>query len=243
MAMNQRLMRPRTSSTLDPRAISGIAFWLDANATSTFTLDGSNGVSTWADRTTNSRNATQTTASNRPTVNSLGFGGKQAVRFAGGLNELLSMGDLSSVFPSAGEVFLAIDTNNDNSYSLYATSANSEYFINGNGKAYFGTFSQSRQNGVTAPSPTSGRHVISIRCSTGGLQVVRVDGAVIFSGSPTNGYFAGTLHVIGNNNNRASDTPFSGWIGEVIAYSTLPSATDRSKIEKYLGSKWGITVA
>jgi len=241
--MSPRLLRPRASGSLDPRTISGIAFWLDANATSTITLDGSGNVETWADKTTNARNATQTTAANRPTLNSLGFNGKQAIRFTGGLNELLSMGNLSAVFPSAGEVFLAVDLNGDTSYSLYATSTNSEYFRNANTLSYFGTFSLSRQNGISASAPSTGRRVISIRCSSGGNQVVRVDGSQLFSGSPVNGYLAGTSHVIGNSNNRATDTPFSGWIGEIIAYSTLPSDSDRSRIERYLGSKWGVTVA
>ena len=245
MGMNPRTLRPRASGYLDPRTISGIAFWLDAStaSTSTLTLDGSSGVSTWADKTVNGRNATQTTASNRPVLNSLGFGGKQAVKFNGGLDELLSMGNLSSVFPTAGEVILAVDLNGDTSYSLYATSTNSEYFRNGNTLSYFGTFSLSRQNGLSVSAPTTGRHIISIRCSNGGNQVIRVDGADLFSGSPVNGYLAGTSHVIGNSNNRASDTPFSGWIGEVIAYSTLPSASDRQRLERSLGSKWGATVA
>jgi hypothetical protein len=245
MAMNQRLMRPSARGYFDPRTIAGIAFWLDAStsSTSTLTLDGSNGVATWADKTVNGRNATQATASNRPVLNSLGFGGKQAVKFNGGLDELLSMGNLSSVFPSAGEVILAVDLNGDTSYSLYATSFNSEYFRNANTLSYFGTFSQSRQSGVNVSAPATGRHIISIRCSSGNNQVVRVDGSDLFNASPVVGYLAGTSHVIGNNNNRAPDSPFSGWIGEVIAYSTLPSASDRQRLERSLGSKWGATVA
>jgi hypothetical protein len=57
-------------------------FWLDASDSSTLTLSGSN-VTTWADKSGNSRNFTQGTSSNGPVYNATGLMGKPTLEFDG----------------------------------------------------------------------------------------------------------------------------------------------------------------
>lgn len=251
MPLSPRTLRPANNFT--PRSITGLALWLDASDSSTLFQDAAattpatatnDPVGAWLDKSGNGRHATQSTGANRPKANAAGMNGSRSVQFSGGNSELLSLGNLSSVFPSAAEVIVAYEPLSDTSYGLYETSSSSSYFRNGNGLSYFGAFAQSRQNGISVSMPTSGRHVASIRCNSGGQQVVRLDGAQVFSGTPQgSGYLAGTSHVLGNNNNPASDTGLTGYITDVVAFPRILSDSERSRIERWMAARRGITLA
>jgi hypothetical protein len=63
-----------------------------------------------------------------------------------------------------------------------------------------------------------------------------VNGASSFTTSASQtmqriGYYSSTLFQ------------WQGWIGEILLYDRALSASDRLKVERYLGKKWGITVA
>jgi hypothetical protein len=200
-------------------------------------------VGAWLDKSGNARHATQSTAGNRPKASTAGMNGGRSVQFFGGNTELLSFGNLSSVFPSAGEIIVAYEPLNDSGYGLYETSTNSSFFRNLNGLSYFGALSVGRQAGISVSMPTSGRHVASMRCSSGGQQVVRLDGAQVFTGSPVSGYLAGTSHVIGNTNNGSTDTGLTGYITDVLAFPRILTDAERTRIEKWLAARRGITLA
>lgn len=36
---------------------------------------------------------------------------------------------------------------------------------------------------------------------------------------------------------------FHGWIGEILLYGRALASDERAKVERYLGKKWGVTVA
>jgi hypothetical protein len=55
-----------TPPPFTPASLTDLAMWLDASDTSTITLDGSNNVEVWADKSGNGRNATQANATLRP---------------------------------------------------------------------------------------------------------------------------------------------------------------------------------
>jgi hypothetical protein len=202
-------------------------------------------VGYWGDKSGNNRHATQATAGKRPKATVTGLNSRRSVQFFGGNAELLTLGNLSAVFPTAGEVLVAFSPTNDTSYGLYETRANSSYFRNANGLSFFGTFSTGRQAGISVSMPTTGNHVVSMRNdnSGGATQVVRLDGAQVFAGVHVAGYAGGDSHVLGNNNNAAADTGLTGFIGEVIAFPRILATSERQRIERYLAAKWGITLA
>ena len=85
MAMNPRLLRPRASG-FNPRSISGLALWFDANDSSTITTV-SGAVSQWNSKV-GGYTATQTTANNRPAYSATSFNGKAGVSFDGSNDQL-----------------------------------------------------------------------------------------------------------------------------------------------------------
>lgn len=64
--MNPALRDILESTSFSPTDISGLVFWFDAADTSSITLDGSNNVSQWNDKSGNSRHLTQATTLLRP---------------------------------------------------------------------------------------------------------------------------------------------------------------------------------
>jgi hypothetical protein len=68
---------------------SNLQLWLDSSDSSTVILTD-NAVSSWNDKSGNSRNATQATSANRPTYVQSAIGGKPAIRFDGANDHLTS---------------------------------------------------------------------------------------------------------------------------------------------------------
>ena len=91
----------------DPWTPSSIstALWLDANDSSTITI--ATGVSTWADKSGNGKNATQGTAANQPTYSSTGFNSKPTIQFDG-TNDSFSLAGITQT--SGQNVFAVVDT-------------------------------------------------------------------------------------------------------------------------------------
>lgn len=64
MSMSPRLLRPRATG-FNPKSISGLVAWFDADDVSTFTLNGT-AVSEWRDKSGNGYSVSQGTANNQP---------------------------------------------------------------------------------------------------------------------------------------------------------------------------------
>ena len=69
------------SRAFTPTDIPGLALWLDASDAATITLDGSNNVSQWSDKSGNARHVTQATILNRPTPSTATLTGLTAIKF------------------------------------------------------------------------------------------------------------------------------------------------------------------
>ena len=89
MAMNPKLLRPKATG-FNPKSISGLVAWFDADDSSTFTLSGT-AVSEWRDKSGNGYAVSQSTGNNQPartgTVN-----GRATVEFDGTNDYLFSDG-------------------------------------------------------------------------------------------------------------------------------------------------------
>jgi hypothetical protein len=238
MAMSPRLLRPRASG-FNPRSIPGLAVWLDASKASSVTLDGNGKVSTWTDLTGNGRNATQTTANNRATYTTAGFGGKNCLTFDGSnAASRMTLGDLSAAFPTYGEVIIAYQAVSDTAYSLYTTKALQDALLFSGGH-FIGTFVSTRfsPSPNTPNVPTNGSAVVSMR-STGSTFVLRRNGTQDFSHTGST-FEAGTVHTLANRAEGEAGLAFNGKIGEVLLFNADMGATARSAVERYLKQKWG----
>lgn len=243
MGMSGRLLRP--SGRFTPKSIANLAAWWDANDSATLTLDGNGNVSSWADKSGNSVTASQGTANNRPTPTAAGLNGKQVLTFDGSNDGLSFTGTArtdETVIVVARVNYVAgasqqIIGDASSGFGLNMTTRSS---IDSPLIAYFGGF----VTGTTAvrygyPHSTAfGPSVVSmVRSAASGGQLL-TDGTSRGTCTTSNSFAFARIGVIGT-----TTQPLNGYIAEVCIYSRALSASERQKVERYLRTKWGLSVA
>lgn len=249
MPMDNKLLRPRASG-FNPASIAGIVHWWDANDASTLTLNAG-AVETWTSKAGTKTAATQTVANNRPVTTTLA-NGKTAIQFDGSNDGF----NFTGVSRTDETWILAV--------AQTADQTGTRAFINDGGNGDGINFARGsvklvdtswgggtdgvhriRAQYAANPATNVGPAVISVVRSTAGggflfidgtQRVSSINGASSFttSGAVTIqriGYYSSTLFQL------------NGWIGEILCWNRPLAAADRNKVEKYLGKKWGITVA
>lgn len=232
MGMSPRLLRPRASGGFSPKNIAGLVYWLDASQSSTVTVE--TGVAEWRDSAGSSIKASQVSANSQPAYQTAVQSGKNAVYFDGA-NDSITMGDLSSFFPSAVTALFAYKASNSTEYSLYTDNNNSAFWAYPTNRTYIGTFKSTRLNNVSSPlMPTNSAAVVAIASSSAAYRVYVDD---VLAHDVAADFLVGTNHRIGLNDLGAA---FKGWLYEVILYSSVLSDADLSSAYKYLKAKWGL---
>jgi hypothetical protein len=201
-------------------------------------LNDGDPVTTWTDSSVNGNNATQT-GSARPTFKTSIVNGKPVVRFvSASLQQLNLASQITSLAPWT--VFSVVSRPNTSSVlqtiaGIAAQGANG-LLIHSDDHIYF----QDRTGVMNTSVPTGAAfHVITTNMQIGSAGFVYLDGtslATSFGVSPQTGNF---------DNIGARQTPIysDGDMAEIIIYNANLSGTDRANIEKYLGTKYAITVA
>lgn len=237
MPMNPRLLRP-TPTGFNPRRLAGLAVWLDASKQSSISFHGATtSIATWADLSGNSRDASQTISGNAPVYTTGGFNGRNCVTFSGAnASEQLNLGNLSSVFSSYGEIFVAFEANKT-SYAVYRTRNNSPIHRENASQGRFGCFIQTRRV-VTVNFPASGKAVLNERAS-GDSHTIERDGGAQSNTAAGNTYNGGDVHTIGAGVTGDLTFAFGGSIGEVLLFNADIGATARAAVYAYLKAKWG----
>ena len=230
---------PSFSTVFTPKSLSGLQLWLDAADKSSITFSSGTTVSAWLDKSGNGNNGTANTGI---TWNVNGFGnGLPAMTFT---STQWFLGNISIT----GNQFTAFCVFNMNSASTtyvrvlsLGVSGTNDYDNN----AYIcivrlgGTvFSNYRNN--TYPA-------INIALDTNELTTSWVDGTTSYisqyGGTPattgSSGNFGVSSYAIGVSNNT-SDSPFYGFISEIIVYNTALTLSQRQQVEGYLAWKWGV---
>jgi len=231
MGMSPRLLRPRATG-FNVKALSGLVYWLDASQSSTITIG--TGVSEWRDAAGGAIKATQATANNQAAYQTAAQNGKNAVYFDG-VNDGLTIGDLSASFPASATAIFAFKPDTDTEYSLYTTTNNSAFWAYPTSRTYIGAFKATRFNNVASPlMPTASAAVLSITSSASAYRVY-VNGATAHDVAAD--YAAGTNHRIGFND---LGTYYKGWLYEAIFSSSELSTATLTAATNYLRAKWGI---
>ena len=230
---------PPYNRIFQPVDISGCQLWLDAADKSSITFSSGTTVSAWLDKSGNGNNGTPNTGI---TWNVNGFGnGLPAMTFT---STQWFLGNISIT----GNQFTAFCVFNMNSASTtysrvlsLGVSGTNDY----NNNAYIcivrlgGTvFSNYRNNIYPA---------INIALDTNELTTSWVDGTTSYisqyGGTPattgSSGNFGVSSYAIGVSNNT-SDSPFYGFISEIIVYNTALTLSQRQQVEAYLAWKWGL---
>ncbi len=215
------------------------ALWLDAEDTSTITLNGAT-VSQWADKSGSGRNATQATAANQPAYNAALLGGKPALTFDG-VNDLMSIA--SRFLDSTNRIIIAVAKENSGGFGgiitskLAATDTAVAIDIN-NSRTY--EYFYGSTTGFLASGSGANWSIVAGQSDTN-IHTISMNGSVVNSNtlavSPTNTastteigpYRVGELSNIG-----AFD------LSELVVTTTNTQTADRQKLEGYLAWKWGL---
>lgn len=208
------------------------ALWLDANDTSTITLNGST-VSQWNDKSGNGRNAVQATAANQPTYSTAVLNGKNVLTWPDALNNRFM--ETSASFATQ-DVFV-VARYRDGTQSSFLAAYQGVFGGAGTG-SYIGLigdspdkwytfcdFGQLRRNGGAAQTVSTG--VTALPLPPALLNANRPAGAITAS------------FCVGNDRTLALNRGWSGIMGEIIVLSSIAGTETRQRIEGYLAWKWG----
>lgn len=259
MPMSPRLLRPR-STGFNPRSLSGLALWLDPTDSSTYTI--STGVSAWNDKSGGSRNFSQGTGNNQPTLSTIN--GKTAFSFNGTSHFLSSSSTLltgngaitffqvvQGTFTStAGHVF----NHNTGAGGADTNQICVEWRADQGAAWIFGTLRTRVKSIRTSTVYNADQRFDSVDVSGAGAVTVEATCNASSAGnvsrwkgtaSPTaNGTSdAGTETgmSIGCRNNATKSLFYTGLVGEILAYTRALTASERNAVQSYLARKWGYT--
>lgn len=258
MGMSPKLLRPRATG-FTPLSISGLSIWLDAN-TSGSLFQNSDGTSSsaaaddpvgyWKDLSGNGRHYTQSTNNNRPLLKLATHNGKNSLYFDGSAS-LLGITNSSTNIVNANLcnatgacAWVAYEPNGDSQYSVLKTGYSTSGYDRFSTSNYHGYFRASRFSGLANPAPSSGKTILtSSSVVAADKQAFRVNGAEIQSQPCATTYATWRGNSTQNWSLGADVAYLAGWVLEVIILGRAATDAEISKVEKYLSSKYGITLA
>jgi hypothetical protein len=243
MGLSPRTLRPANNFT--PRSIRGLALWLDASDSSSYTI--ATGVSEWRDKSGNNRTFAQSTGNNQPAVTTLSSG-KTVFTFDGTNDSFTSQTSLS--LSSTHSVF-AVVLPRIRKIGVFLGGASGAELFYGDGSSFsgskFGAFGIARVVYGGGDITTGVRQIVSVVCSGSAnptnlsMWTNGVGGpvSVVTAGSDLTAAMTTPLMIGTSSGNQFWD----GQIAEILIYDNAVSNIGRGSIERWLGGKWGITVA
>lgn len=236
-----------------PRSIQGLALWLEADRG--ITLDGSNNVSAWADQSGNVRHASQATPAYRPAYVTSAINGRPIIRLATSKWMSVITTDLSRNVAGL-TMFLCYKPANTTqvsyTFNIRGSAAGTSRACSGinvsgtNGWLVRGTrldaiAAENLLGGTVTTNPT-------IQCATFAYAnanlTQHVNGTLVASLDPF--LTAGNTSDTDPQTARFSyDGPewTSADLAVAIVYHKALSASERQRLERHYGAKYGITVA
>lgn len=243
MAMSPRLLRPRASG-FNPKSIAGLQAWYDFSDATTLgpTSSGTGAVSNNGpvrfvkDKSSSGYNLNNTHAdSSVPSFMASGLNGKSAVSFDGGdvLNATVSL--MTAPF----SLFIVCKANATGTTRVCGVGSNRSIGPFASSNTQWGFFSAGgvRSFGVSATSES----VLAMTCDSllaGVFYGNNTQSTTATLNTLTAGSFA-----LGTDLGGVTSGTFNGVVYEVLGYNAAVSASQVSTISRYLGKKWGITVA
>lgn len=234
-----------------PTELASLVLWLDADDANTITLDGSNNVEQWDDKSGNNNNVSQSSSSLRPACEEIS--GMNFVKFNGAsdvlrrnLGAILSGDDPITVFcvvrvygyggDVGGGVVWGLGGDGtvarDTAFFCMETSSGTWIRLLGGNAQWEGTpLNTSKMFSLIYP----GGGVVW-RCYSEGAELTAIS-----SVTGTHNWETNIDLSIGGAIPSRSDDSLNGSIGEVLIYTQSMSQIDRQKIEGYLAHKWGLT--
>lgn len=224
-----------------PAQIPGLVGWWDATDASTLfqvaagaaaTANG-DPVGQWKDKSGQNNHATQASGTNKPTLATNAKGGNSAVSFDG-VNDSLGMSsfnltshDMFFVFRRASTGIVTHGLTKDfGTYTFDWFSDNKVY-------------TAASVTGGSTTANTSTGWFIGETSKTGSGSTTftaKLNGSTVLSTAINGSYDINTIGAF----IKASSEYTAGFIGEIILYNSELSAGNRTQIQTYLNSKWGV---
>ncbi|MBT5855318.1 hypothetical protein HOH87_01625, partial [bacterium] len=230
------IARP-TPSSIDAVS-SNIRVWLDASATGNSGVammeqDESGNVSKWLDISGNGNHAIQDTVSKQPNYQPNVVNDLPGIVFTEGNIDELSMGVITTQFPTEGSVIVVAEIDNDDTYDLLSNYPNSPLTRASDGNGDAGVFRTSILTDTPTNVPSADTHIFVTRSSSSAY-TINLDGAIEYNG--------GGNYNPGNTSSKyllsRSGASLEGKILEVLIFDKYLSDTELANINSDLTSKW-----
>jgi len=215
--------------------------WLDADDTSTITLNGA-AVSQWNDKSGSNRHATAASTA-QPTATAAGLNGKRVLTFDGGTDVLnVDLDFLAGANHSAFVVTKPTVYSNIYGAANGSAGANSLHVGFTSSTSYRMNFwSNDYTPAVTSNFVAGSANILNYVWTAGTSKQILANGkSEGTSTSPVPGTI-GTMSGGGRIGRTTGSAFFGGDIAEFVAITGTVSAGDREKMEGYLAHKWGLT--
>ncbi len=210
--------------SFNPSSIAGLAIWHDGADAATVTVDGSNRVSQWDDKSGNGRHVTNADPSNQPLYESSVLNGRNALSFDG--SRILTVEGIS--IPQPCTAFAAFKP-------VEPCTQTRHIFGRIAGGWSVGHFSQFPRYSAGGPPKISTTKAINIDAVN--LITVVFDNLNTFMNLNT---FQAASGSAGANSLSRNDVGqfFNGYIAELLCYSRVLTTEEVQQVEAYLISKW-----
>lgn len=225
-------------AAFSPRQVAGLTVWLDPlvgvyqSAGGAVSGDG-DAAGYWMDQSGNGNHMAQTEGARTPVFASSGVNSKPSLTFT---SDFMKCANFASALTQPFTVIVVTQP----------TALSSVTVVWGSGNNYTSTFDGAywlANWGAAA------------QCSTGVPTTDPVIHSLIVNGASSSVFLNGTAQTTGNPGantmvnfqlgayGNETTYPYQGHIGDALVYSGALSTTNRNNIEKFLGLKYGITVA
>jgi hypothetical protein len=228
---------------------NGLAVWLRADAGA---VTSGSALTQWSDQSTNNRNATQGTASNRPTLVNGAINGLPAVRFDG-VDDFLTF-DLP-VNGLGGISLFVVTANTQNQNGGPSGAERAALFWNENagwGTLYLSPYQSSVSFRFGTTQPENGTNYVrsasigsaftlSTAIKNGTTDSLYVNGTQVVNAGGKLPTIAACQATGSLGRGYNDNTYYAGDIAEVLIYNRALTTIERQQVEQLLISKYGLT--
>jgi len=229
--------RPLYGSSFSPDSLSNLSLWLKADAIEG--LSDGDPVTTWFDQSSGEHDASQSTASKKPTYKVNVVNGKPVVRFDG-VDDVMSFAS-ALTYGNAVSIFIAVSpSTNTDDYVFSSSGAGGcpAIITQYSSRAFEWYNACAGGDRQTLSTSGTGFSIISVIQTDGSSLVGHYNGAQAFSVTPATAVSGSNITHLGALGTTQEHGRVD--IGELIIYSDAKNSTDRDSVLNYLNGRYAV---
>lgn len=224
--------------TFSPKNIAGLQLWFDGSDASTITLGTPPAIATWANKSGNANNATQSTAANRPAQHSAAQNGLNSVQFVSANSQVFNL----TTPISAASGYTAFGVGKRTATNVILVFLGASVTANAYAPAWYSD-SVIYSVGTTSRVNSTSEAVATFNMICAGQNASENIGFVRFNGTditsnPSDNSTSSSMTSINQIGATASLGFSDGDIGEYLLYTAVLTLAQIQQVEAYLKSKW-----